>query len=146
MCGRGWPDLRRLIFDKGVAVRSLTATRMPAEARYSLAAANAILRQMRSQIRTINDLLRLIGLMLRPILSIALMTTQNHKHISREPMTDGLFARGIEVPPFYAGQISREAMKLAQAGREIIPMHFGQPTIGPPAAVLDAARRALSSH
>jgi aspartate/methionine/tyrosine aminotransferase len=61
-------------------------------------------------------------------------------------MTDELFARGIEVPPFYAGQISREAMKLAQAGREIIPMHFGQPTIGPPAAVLDAARRALSSH
>src|SRR6202789_969459 len=61
-------------------------------------------------------------------------------------MIDELFARGIEVPPFYAGQISREAMKLAQAGREIIPMHFGQPTIGPPAAVLDAARRALSSH
>src|ERR1700691_848659 len=74
------------------------------------------------------------------------MTTQNHKHISRGPMTDELFARGIEVPPFYAGQIAREAMKLAQAGREIIPMHFGQPTIGPPAAVLDAARRALSSH
>jgi aspartate/methionine/tyrosine aminotransferase len=61
-------------------------------------------------------------------------------------MTDDPFARGIDVPPFYAGQISRQAMKLARAGREIIPMHFGQPTLGPPAAVLDAARRALSSN
>src|SRR3984885_636593 len=60
------------------------------------------------------------------------------------PMTVNSFARGIDVPPFYAGQISREAMKLARAGREIIPMHFGQPTIGPPTAVLEAARRALS--
>jgi aspartate/methionine/tyrosine aminotransferase len=60
-------------------------------------------------------------------------------------MKDDLPARGIDVPPFYAGQISREAMKLARAGREIIPMHFGQPTIGPPPAVLDAAQRALSS-
>src|ERR1700733_10008096 len=62
------------------------------------------------------------------------------------PMTVDSVARGIDVPPFYAGQISREAMKLARAGRAIIPMHFGQPTIGPPAAVLDAARRALSSN
>jgi aspartate/methionine/tyrosine aminotransferase len=61
-------------------------------------------------------------------------------------MIDDPFARGIDVPPFYAGQISREAMKLARTGREIIPMHFGQPTIGPPPAVLDAARRALSSN
>jgi aspartate/methionine/tyrosine aminotransferase len=61
-------------------------------------------------------------------------------------MTNDLFARGIEVPPFYAGQIAREAMQLARAGREIIPMHFGQPTIGPPPAVLDAARRALSAN
>jgi aspartate/methionine/tyrosine aminotransferase len=61
-------------------------------------------------------------------------------------MIDDLFARGVDVPPFYAGQISREATKLARAGREIIPMHFGQPTIGPPPAVLEAARRALSSN
>jgi aspartate/methionine/tyrosine aminotransferase len=60
-------------------------------------------------------------------------------------MTEDLFARGADVPPFYAGQIAREAMRLARAGREIIPMHFGQPTIGPPPAVLDAAHRALSS-
>jgi aspartate/methionine/tyrosine aminotransferase len=61
-------------------------------------------------------------------------------------MIDDLFARGIDVPPFYAGQIAREAMKLARSGREVIPMHFGQPTIGPPPAVLDAARRALSAE
>jgi aspartate/methionine/tyrosine aminotransferase len=61
-------------------------------------------------------------------------------------MTVDSFARGIDVPPFYAGQISREAMKLARAGREIIPMHFGQPTIGPPPTVLEAARLALSSN
>jgi len=60
-------------------------------------------------------------------------------------MIDDLFARGVDVPPFYAGQISREATKLARAGREIIPMHFGQPTIGPPPAVLEAARRALAN-
>ena len=63
-----------------------------------------------------------------------------------ESMTNDLFARGVDVPPFYAGQIAREASKLARAGREIIPMHFGQPTIGPPPAVLEAARRALSSN
>lgn len=61
-------------------------------------------------------------------------------------MTDDLFARGADVPPFYAGQIARDAMKLARAGREIIPMHFGQPTIGPPPAVLEAAKRALTSN
>jgi aspartate/methionine/tyrosine aminotransferase len=61
-------------------------------------------------------------------------------------MLDDLFARGVDVPPFYAGQISTEAMKLARTGREVIPMHFGQPTIGPPPAVLDAARRALSAN
>ena len=60
-------------------------------------------------------------------------------------MIDDQFARGIDVPPFYAGQIAREAMKLARSGREIVPMHFGQPTIGPPPAVIDAARRALAS-
>ena len=60
-------------------------------------------------------------------------------------MMDDLFARGVDVPPFYAGQIARAATQLARAGREIIPMHFGQPTLGPPPAVLEAARRALSS-
>ncbi len=61
-------------------------------------------------------------------------------------MMNDLFARGVDVPPFYAGQIAREAVKLARAGREIVPMHFGQPTIGPPPAVLEAARRALSAN
>jgi aspartate/methionine/tyrosine aminotransferase len=63
-----------------------------------------------------------------------------------KPTTSDLFARGNDVPPFYAGQIAREAAKLARAGREIIPMHFGQPTIGPPPAVIEAAQRALLSN
>jgi len=60
-------------------------------------------------------------------------------------MTNDAFTRGIDVPPFYAGQIARDAARLARAGREIIPMHFGQPTLGPPPAVLEAAQRALSA-
>jgi aspartate/methionine/tyrosine aminotransferase len=49
--------------------------------------------------------------------------------------------RGATVPPFYAGEIAREAAQLARAGREIVPMHFGEPRLAPPAAALEAARR-----
>lgn len=51
--------------------------------------------------------------------------------------------RGIDVTPFYAGQVGRRAAQLRAAGREIIPMHFGQPTAGTPAGVRAAAARAL---
>src|ERR1700742_845167 len=64
---------------------------------------------------------------------------------ARTAMTNDAFTRGIDVPPFYAGQIARDAARLARAGREIVPMHFGQPTLGPPPAVLEAAQRALSA-
>jgi aspartate/methionine/tyrosine aminotransferase len=52
--------------------------------------------------------------------------------------------RGAEVPPFYAGEIAREAARLISAGREIAPMHFGEPRRAPPAAALEAARRAAT--
>jgi aspartate/methionine/tyrosine aminotransferase len=50
--------------------------------------------------------------------------------------------RGTVVPPFYAGEIAREAAQLARAGRDIVPMHFGEPRLAPPAAALEAARNA----
>lgn len=50
--------------------------------------------------------------------------------------------RGAIVPPFYAGEIAREAARLAATGREIVPMHFGEPRLAPPAVALEAARRA----
>lgn len=53
--------------------------------------------------------------------------------------------RGAIVPPFYAGEVAREAGQLAQAGRDVVPMHFGEPRLPPPAAALEAARRAASA-
>ena len=52
--------------------------------------------------------------------------------------------RGVDVPPFYAGKIGRRAAELGRLGREIIPMHFGQPTAGTPPAARAAAERALA--
>ena len=53
--------------------------------------------------------------------------------------------RGAAVPPFYAGEIAREAAALAMQGRDIVPMHFGEPRLAPPAVALDAARRATAT-
>lgn len=53
--------------------------------------------------------------------------------------------RGAEIPPFYAGEIGRQAAALQRAGRRIIAMHFGQPTLGPPPAVRAAAHRAIDA-
>lgn len=53
--------------------------------------------------------------------------------------------RGAVVPPFYAGEIAREAAALAAQGRDIVPMHFGEPRLAPPTVALDAARRATAS-
>lgn len=50
---------------------------------------------------------------------------------------------GSDIPPFYAGEIGRRAFALARTGREIIPMHFGQPTAGAPVAAIAAAHRML---
>jgi aspartate/methionine/tyrosine aminotransferase len=54
--------------------------------------------------------------------------------------------RGAVVPPFYAGEIAREAAALAAQGCEIVPMHFGEPRQAPPPAALEAARRATGGH
>jgi aspartate/methionine/tyrosine aminotransferase len=53
--------------------------------------------------------------------------------------------RGAVVPPFYAGEIAREAAALAAQGRDIVPMHFGEPRLAPPPAALEAARRATAA-
>ncbi len=53
--------------------------------------------------------------------------------------------RGIDVPPFYAGKIGRQANDQAHAGETIIRMHYGQPTAGTPPAAKAAARRALEA-
>ncbi len=48
---------------------------------------------------------------------------------------------GPEIVPFYAGHVAKRAFALARAGRDIIPMHFGQPSVGaPPAAIAEAHR------
>ncbi len=51
--------------------------------------------------------------------------------------------RGVDVPPFYAGKLGQRAAEMKRQGREIIPMHFGQPTAGTPPAARAAAERTL---
>ncbi|HUO95321.1 MAG TPA: aminotransferase class I/II-fold pyridoxal phosphate-dependent enzyme [Steroidobacteraceae bacterium] len=53
--------------------------------------------------------------------------------------------RGALVPPFHTSLIARRAGELARGGREIIPMHFGQPTAGTPPAARAAAFAALEA-
>jgi aspartate/methionine/tyrosine aminotransferase len=60
----------------------------------------------------------------------------------RDPSTATPY-RGVDVAPFYAGRIARRAAELRALGREIIPMHFGQPTAGTPHGARAAAARAL---
>ncbi len=50
--------------------------------------------------------------------------------------------RGAVVPPFYAGEIAREAAALQRAGADVVPMHFGEPRLAPPEVALAAARQA----
>ena len=64
----------------------------------------------------------------------------------QSPSTDDAQAvplRGLDVPPFYAGKLGRQAGEQARAGQTIIPMHYGQPTAGTPPKALAAAQRAL---
>ena len=51
--------------------------------------------------------------------------------------------RGVDIPQFHAGDIGRQASILAAAGRDVIPMHFGEPSLGASAAAIDAAHHAL---
>src|SRR5579863_2099172 len=63
----------------------------------------------------------------------------------RKAMIEERSARGVRISPFYAAEIAREAARLALSGREVIPMHFGQPTLGPPQCVVEAAHRAMNT-
>ncbi len=64
----------------------------------------------------------------------------------RTPPADAdALLRGADVAPFYTGQIARRAGELARAGREIVPMHFGQPTAGTPPKARAAAFAALEA-
>lgn len=51
--------------------------------------------------------------------------------------------RGPQVTPFHAGAIARRGAARLRAGLPFIPMHFGQPSAGAPAAAIAAAHRAL---
>jgi aspartate/methionine/tyrosine aminotransferase len=53
--------------------------------------------------------------------------------------------RGAAVPPFHTSRIARRAADLARGGREIVPMHFGQPTAGTPPRARAAAGAALAA-
>ncbi len=57
----------------------------------------------------------------------------------------GAALRGADVPPFHTSLIARRAGELARSGREIIPMHFGQPSAGTPAPARAAALAALEA-
>ncbi len=54
-------------------------------------------------------------------------------------------ARGA-VPAFIALEVLRDANELAAQGRSIIHLEIGQPSTAAPAAVVEAAKRALDTH
>lgn len=51
--------------------------------------------------------------------------------------------RGARVSPFHAGEIGRRAAARARAGLPVLPMNFGQPTAGAPAAAIAVAHQRL---
>jgi aspartate/methionine/tyrosine aminotransferase len=51
-----------------------------------------------------------------------------------------------DVPPFYAIEISRQAHRIAQEGKSVLHMEFGQPSAGAPRAAIQAAHDALESE
>ncbi len=53
--------------------------------------------------------------------------------------------KGAEIPPFYAGVIGRLGMARRRAGLPLIPMHFGQPSAGAPAAAIAEAHRVMDN-
>ncbi|MGE5505519.1 MAG: pyridoxal phosphate-dependent aminotransferase [Actinomycetota bacterium] len=50
------------------------------------------------------------------------------------------------ITPFIVMDVMRAATERAQAGGDVVHLEVGQPSGGPPAAVTEAARRALDSH
>jgi aspartate/methionine/tyrosine aminotransferase len=55
-------------------------------------------------------------------------------------------ARRAAVPPFIAMEVLRAANERAAAGERVLHLEIGQPDTGAPAAVIEAAQRALSNH
>jgi aspartate/methionine/tyrosine aminotransferase len=53
--------------------------------------------------------------------------------------------RGALISPFHAGDIGRRASARARAGREVVGMYFGQPSVGAPPRALAAAHRIIDS-
>lgn len=53
--------------------------------------------------------------------------------------------RGALIAPFHAGDIGRRAAARVRAGREVVPMYFGQPSVGAPARAIEAAHRIIDS-
>lgn len=51
--------------------------------------------------------------------------------------------KGADIPPFYAGIIGKLGLARRRAGLPLIPMHFGQPSSGAPAAAIAEVHRAL---
>jgi len=51
--------------------------------------------------------------------------------------------KGADIPPFYAGTIGKLGLARRRAGLPLIPMHFGQPSSGAPAAAIAAAHHVL---
>ena len=51
--------------------------------------------------------------------------------------------RGPNVTPFHAGEIGARGAARVRAGLPFVPMHYGQPSAGAPAAAIAAAHRTL---
>jgi aspartate/methionine/tyrosine aminotransferase len=54
--------------------------------------------------------------------------------------------KGAKIPPFYAGEIGKRGLIRRRAGLPLIPMHFGQPSSGAPAAAIAVAHQALDNE
>lgn len=54
--------------------------------------------------------------------------------------------KGAEIAPFYAGDIGKRGLARRRAGLPLIPMHFGQPSSGAPAAAIAAAHQAMDKE
>src|SRR5437867_134151 len=69
--------------------------------------------------------------------------TPETRHAKMRPMPLRPSRRGL-VPPFIAMDVLREALAREAQGHSVIHLEVGQPGTPAPAAVLDAARRALA--
>ncbi len=56
------------------------------------------------------------------------------------------WSRGAAIEPFHTSRIARQVGERIRQGRAVIPMHFGQPTVGAPPAALAAATRVLAGN